>query len=219
MNLWKIMAVIAVVAAALLLASPGCENGGSGGGRRGAGNFPVVIIETSAGTIRAELWPDKAPKTVENFLHYVDSGFYDGTVFHRCIRGFMVQGGGFTADGKKKVTIRPPVINEADSGLSNICGTLSMARTDEPHSATSQFFINTVDNPRLDHAGKTDRDWGYCVFGQVLSGMDVAYAIEEAPTIGNERQGRPAKPVVIRSIRRVGAPRRKEPAAKPAAKE
>lgn len=199
----RIFVIICLPALALLFALSGCERGGSrGGGRRGS--FPVVEIETSAGTIRAELWPDKAPKTVENFLYYVDSGFYDGTVFHRCIRGFMIQGGGVTPDGREKPTVRPPVINEADSGLSNVTGTLAMARTDDPHSATTQFFINTVDNRRLDFEGRTDEQWGYCVFGEVLSGMDVVYAIEEAATVGDERKGQPARPVVIKSIRRVG---------------
>lgn len=188
--------------AMMLMVSGGCKP--SGGGRP---SFPVVDIVTSVGTIRAELWPDKAPKTVANFLQYADEGFYDETVFHRCIVGFMIQGGGLTGKLQEKPT-RVGIINEADSGLRNVCGTLSMARQPAPHSATSQFFINTVDNPKLDHVDTTDAGWGYCVFGQVISGMDVVYAIERAPTVGPEAKGMPANPVVIKTIRRVGGPKK-----------
>jgi len=162
---------------------------------------PVVVIETSAGTIRAELWPDKSPVTVENFLRYVDEGFYDNTIFHRCIRAFMIQGGGFTPEWRKKRT-REPIRNEANNGLRNMRGTLAMARSGEVHSATAQFFINTVDNRSLDHGV---RDYGYAVFGQVIAGMDVVIGIERAPVVDDpEQQGRPAKPVIIKSIRRAG---------------
>ncbi len=203
MRFWKTSSGIgAVVLAMLLAASIGCNE--SGGGRQ---SFPVVDIVTSSGTIRAELWPDKAPETVANFLEYVDNGYYDNTIFHRCIVGFMVQGGGFTPDWQKKST-KAPVRNEADSGLRNVRGTLAMARTsDNVNSATSQFFINTVDNAFLDHEARTNRGWGYCVFGQVLSGMDVVDSIERAPTMGNPKLGRPTLPVVIKSIRRVGGPK------------
>jgi cyclophilin family peptidyl-prolyl cis-trans isomerase len=194
------IAVLAVVSVAAALS--GCEKYGAGR----SGSFPVVDIVTSAGTIRAELWPDKAPQAVANFLQYVDEGFYDNTIFHRCIVGFMIQGGGLTPDWKEKPA-RAPIRNEADSGLRNVRGTLAMARKGPPHSATCQFFINTGDNAKLDHEGSTDAGWGYCVFGQVTSGMEVVDAIEQAPTVGSEKAGRPAKPVIIKSIRRVGGPK------------
>ena len=194
------IAVLAVTSVAAALS--GCEKYGSGR----SGSFPVVDIVTSAGTIRAELWPDKAPQTVANFLQYVDEGFYDNTIFHRCIVGFMIQGGGLTPDWKEKPA-RAPIRNEADSGLRNVRGTLAMARKGAAHSATCQFFINTADNAKLDHEDSTDASWGYCVFGQVISGMEVVDVIDQAPTIGPEKAGRPAKPVVIKSIRRVGGPR------------
>jgi peptidyl-prolyl cis-trans isomerase A (cyclophilin A) len=163
-------------------------------------SFPVVVIETSQGTIEAELWPDKAPITVENFLGYVDDGHYDQTIFHRCIGGFMIQGGGFGPNMQRKQT-RQPIRNEADNGARNLRGTLAMARTSVVHSATDQFFINTVDNRGLDHGV---RDFGYAVFGKVIDGMDVVDRIERAPVVGDPRDGRPQKPVVIKSIRRAG---------------
>jgi len=133
---------------------------------------PRVAFETTAGRFVVELDPVKAPKTVENFLGYVKSGFFDGTVFHRVIKDFMVQGGGFTADMKQKPT-QAPVPIEADNGLKNKRGTLAMARTTDPNSATAQFFVNLVDNAFLDHKSKDVRGWGYAVFGQVVEGMDV----------------------------------------------
>lgn len=142
---------------------------------------PVVAMETSKGTITIELDPTKAPKTVENFLSYVDQGFYDGTIFHRVIPDFMIQGGGFTPDIKSKKT-SSPVKNEADNGLLNTRGTIAMARTSAPNSATSQFFINLVDNAFLDHRQKTVRGWGYAVFGRVIDGMDVVDAIGSVET-------------------------------------
>ena len=138
-----------------------------------------VLLKTSLGDITLELYPDKAPKSVENFLTYVKLGFYDGTVFHRVIAGFMIQGGGFTPDLRQKKT-RAPVVNESKNGLSNLRGTLAMARTADPNSATAQFFINTVDNPRLDYAG--DANPGYCVFGKVVAGLDVVDKIRAVPT-------------------------------------
>jgi len=140
---------------------------------------PKVLIKTSLGDITLELYPDKAPKSVENFLAYVKSGFYDGTIFHRVIAGFMIQGGGFTADLRQKKT-RAPIAIESKNGLSNLRGTLAMARTMDPNSATAQFFINTVDNPRLDYAG--DANPGYAVFGKVVSGMDVVEKIRAVET-------------------------------------
>jgi len=142
---------------------------------------PRVILETTAGDVTLELDRARAPETVANFLEYVEDGFYDGTLFHRVIEGFMVQGGGFTADLMKKST-RAPVRNEADNGLSNRRYTIAMARTSEPHSATAQFFINHVDNTMLDHSGKTPRGWGYTVFGRVVEGQDTIDAIAETPT-------------------------------------
>jgi peptidyl-prolyl cis-trans isomerase A (cyclophilin A)/peptidyl-prolyl cis-trans isomerase B (cyclophilin B) len=140
---------------------------------------PKVLIKTSLGDITVELYPDKAPKSVDNFLTYVKSGFYEGTIFHRVIAGFMIQGGGFTADLRQKKT-RAPIAIESKNGLSNLRGTVSMARTMDPNSATAQFFINTVDNPRLDYAG--DANPGYAVFGKVTSGMDVVEKIRAVET-------------------------------------
>lgn len=156
---------------------------------------PRVALETSKGRIVLELSPDRAPKTVENFLAYVESGFYEGTIFHRVIDGFMVQGGGFTADMDRKPT-RDPIPNESGSGLSNERGTIAMARTSDPDSATAQFFINTVDNQRLDARGGGNS--GYTAFGRVVEGMDVVDAITSVQTT---RKGMmenvPVEPVVI----------------------
>lgn len=142
------------------------------------GGNPVVVLETSKGNIEVELDAEKAPISSDNFLQYVDAGFYDGTIFHRVIPDFMVQGGGMSADMSQKDT-RPPIHNEADNGLKNDRGTIAMARTGEIHSATAQFFINLKDNEFLNHGG---RDFGYAVFGQVTSGMDVVDAIAAVPT-------------------------------------
>ena len=140
-----------------------------------------MALDTSLGKIVLELEPDKAPKTVDNFLTYVREGFYDGTIFHRVIPGFVIQGGGFTADMVQKKT-HDPIVNEADNGLKNLRGTISMARTPDPDSASSQFFISVADNAALDHRGKNPRDWGYAVFGRVVEGMDVVDAIVKVPT-------------------------------------
>ena len=141
-----------------------------------------VLIKTSMGEITVELDADKAPLSVANFLAYVDAGFYDGTIFHRVIPKFMIQGGGFTADMKRK-TAGAPIKNEADNGLKNDRGTIAMARTNDPHSATAQFFINTVNNDFLNHKSKTSQGWGYVVFGKVVTGMDVVDAISSAKTV------------------------------------
>jgi len=163
---------------------------------------PIVIMETSKGTIRIELLPDKAPLTVANFLRYVDEKFYDGTIFHRVIPDFVIQGGGFTVDLKRKPT-RAAIKNEASPDVKNLRGTLSMARTGEVHSATSQFFINVVNNPTLDQRNKTARGYGYAVFARVIEGMDVVDAIGMVPTttIGSYHDV-PTEPVVIKSARR-----------------
>lgn len=142
---------------------------------------PRVRMETNRGVIVLELDQKAAPKTVENFLQYVQDGFYDGTIFHRVIKKFMVQGGGFTQDLRQKPT-QEPIANEAGNGLKNLRGTVAMARTSDPHSATAQFFINTVDNGFLDNKGKTSDTWGYCVFGKVVEGMNNVDVIENLPT-------------------------------------
>lgn len=142
---------------------------------------PVVLLETSSGDILLELFADKAPETVANFLEYVDSGFYANTIFHRVIKNFMIQGGGMGVRMDEKAT-RPPVKNEADNGLKNECGTVAMARTMDPHSASAQFFINLVDNDFLNHSEPTTQGWGYCVFGKVTEGMDVVEKIAKLKT-------------------------------------
>ena len=142
---------------------------------------PIVQMVTSLGTVELELFPDKAPVTVKNFLNYVNSGFYNGTIFHRVIPGFMIQGGGFEPGMRLKPT-RTPIRNEAGNGLRNSVGTIAMARTSDPNSATSQFFINTADNPFLDHRDDTAEGWGYAVFGKVVKGMGVVRKIEAVPT-------------------------------------
>jgi cyclophilin family peptidyl-prolyl cis-trans isomerase len=148
----------------------------------GAGDtHPRVLLQTSAGDITVELDRAKAPATVDNFIAYVREGFYDGTIFHRVIKKFMIQGGGFTADFQQKPT-RPPVKNEADNGLKNLRGTIAMARTSNPQSATAQFFINTVDNGFLDFRDQTQTGWGYAVFGKVVEGMETVDKIENLPT-------------------------------------
>ncbi|MGH6952701.1 MAG: peptidylprolyl isomerase [Alphaproteobacteria bacterium] len=138
-------------------------------------------MTTNQGAIVIELYPDKAPATVENFLAYVRAGHYDGTVFHRVIAGFMIQGGGF-APGLKGKASNAPVKNEADNGLKNLAGTIAMARTSDPHSASNQFFINVADNAFLDHRAKSAEGWGYAVFGKVVDGMEVVRKIEGAAT-------------------------------------
>lgn len=159
---------------------------------------PRVRLETNQGVIVLELYPDKAPKTVANFLAYVQSGFYDGTIFHRVVPGFVVQGGGFDASFRQKPT-KPPVENEATNKLSNLRGTVAMARTADVHSATSQFFINLKDNTFLDHRDTTSRGYGYCVFARVVEGMEVVDAIAAIPTGrgGPFPAEVPQKPVVL----------------------
>ena len=154
-----------------------------------------VTLATTAGDIVLELDRDKAPKTVDNFVQYVRDGHYDGTIFHRVIDGFMIQGGGFNEHLIQKVT-REPVENEASNGLSNLTGTIAMARTTQPHSATAQFFINVSDNRFLDHPGQDG--WGYCVFGKVTAGMDVVDRIRKVKT-GTQQgyQDVPVEPVII----------------------
>ncbi len=166
---------------------------------------PLVKMETSKGVIVIELDPKAAPKTTENFLAYVKSGFYDGTLFHRVIKGFMIQGGGLTPDMQRKPT-QPPIMNEADNGLKNLKGTIAMARTSDPHSATSQFFINTANNAALDFTSKNQMGWGYCAFGKVTQGMDVVQAIEGVgTTIRAGQRDVPTEPVIIIKATVIGA--------------
>jgi cyclophilin family peptidyl-prolyl cis-trans isomerase len=162
---------------------------------------PVVSMKTSEGTIKIELWADKAPQTVKNFLQYVDDGFYDGTIFHRVIPDFMIQGGGFTADMHQKPT-RAPIKNEAAEELKNDRGTIAMARTMVVDSATSQFFISTKDNEFLNHKSDSPEGFGYAVFGKVIDGMDVVDKISKVQTTRvGPHQDVPAKPVVIESVK------------------
>jgi peptidyl-prolyl cis-trans isomerase B (cyclophilin B) len=163
---------------------------------------PVVVIKTSEGSIKVELWAEKAPGTVKSFLRYVDEKFYDGTVFHRVIANFMIQGGGLTADMKRKAT-HEAIKNEASAELKNERGTLAMARTGEVDSATSQFFISVKDNKFLDHQDETPDGFGYCVFGKVIEGLDVVDKIKAVKTgTVSGCKDAPLKPVVIESVKR-----------------
>ncbi len=160
----------------------------------------MIVLHTNHGSISVELDFAKAPDTAANFLTYAREGFYDGTLFHRVIPGFMIQGGGFTPGMRQKAT-RAPIRNEAGNGLHNEAGTLAMARTSDPHSATSQFFINVADNAFLNHKGPTPDGWGYCVFGRVSGGMEVVQAIAGvATTRRSMHQDVPADDVVIERI-------------------
>jgi peptidyl-prolyl cis-trans isomerase B (cyclophilin B) len=160
----------------------------------------MVQLETSHGEIILELDPVKAPKSVENFINYANAGHYDGTIFHRVIKGFMIQGGGLTTEMQEKPTAEP-IINEATNKLKNKTGTVAMGRTEEINSATAQFFINTEDNKELDHSGLKTEMYGYAVFGQVVDGMDVVYTIEQQATTRTEGYvDVPVEPVVIESV-------------------
>jgi len=196
--------------ATLLLAAAvvtGCNNKGTGSPARSAlpaeAKNPVVVMTTTKGTIEIELDQNKAPISVKNFLDYVDTGHYDGTIFHRVIKDFMIQCGGFTAAGLQKPT-KPPIRNEASNGLKNLRGTVAMARTSVVDSATSQFFINQADNAFLDYKDSTPQGYGYAVFGKVVSGMDVVDAIASAPKAnkGGAFTDRPVEDIVIQSIKR-----------------
>ena len=166
---------------------------------KGAG-MVTVKIETSMGDITLELDGNKAPDTVANFVEYASSGFYDGTIFHRVIENFMIQGGGFDSDMKQKKT-NAPIKNEADNGLKNDTGTIAMARTSDPNSATAQFFINVKDNWFLNHTAPTTQGWGYAVFGKVTDGLDVVHAIEKVnTTIRSGMQDVPSETVVINKV-------------------
>jgi peptidyl-prolyl cis-trans isomerase B (cyclophilin B) len=165
----------------------------------------MVIIHTTFGDIKLELDAEKAPKTVANFLSYAGDGYYDGTVFHRVIDNFMIQGGGFDADMQQK-PCGDPVDNEADNGLKNDFGTVAMARTTDPHSATAQFFINVKDNDFLNHSGKSMQGWGYTVFGKVVEGTEVLDKIRVVATGSRGgHQDVPVDPVIIETVQIVGA--------------
>lgn len=160
----------------------------------------MIKLHTNHGTITLELDTKATPKTAENFLAYAQEGFYDGTIFHRVINGFMIQGGGFDTDMRQKKT-KAVISNEADKGQSNLRGTIAMARTSDPHSASSQFFINVVDNPFLNFKSATDNGWGYCVFGKVIEGMDVVDKIKAVPTTHRAgHQDVPVENVVIERV-------------------
>lgn len=160
----------------------------------------MITLHTNYGNIDIELDTEKTPKTAENFLQYAKSNFYDGTIFHRVINNFMVQGGGFEP-GMRQKTVHQPIENEADKALPNKRGTVAMARTSNPHSATAQFFINVVDNNFLNHTGKNDQGWGYCVFGQVVNGMDVVDKIKAVSTTSRAgHQDVPVHDVIIEKV-------------------
>ena len=162
----------------------------------------VVVMETSMGTVKLELWASKAPETVKNFLRYVDISFYDGTIFHRVIRGFMIQGGGFKP-GMENKTAYDPITNEAAADRPNVRGRIAMARTPHPHSASAQFFINVADNASLNYRNATKEGYGYCVFGKVIEGMDVVDKIRNVKTGKVGQYGDvPVQDVVIKSVRR-----------------
>ena len=182
-----LLALVCVLAATLGGVSAAWAKGGN----------PVVKLKTNKGDIVIELDKEKAPVTVENFLKYVKAGHYDGTIFHRIINGFMIQGGGMDKSMKERAT-EAPIQNEADNGLKNKTYTVAMARTGDPHSATAQFFINVADNGFLDHTGKTPQGWGYAVFGKVTSGQDVVDAIKGVPTMTKGfHENVPVVPVII----------------------
>ncbi|NLX24944.1 MAG: peptidyl-prolyl cis-trans isomerase [Lentisphaerae bacterium] len=176
----------------------GCTPGESSEPEKEERNVVMILMKTSEGEIKLELDPEKAPKTVENFLSYVKEGHYTGTIFHRVIGDFMIQGGGFTAAMQQKPAPRM-VENEAKNGLKNVIGSIAMARTSAPHSASAQFFINVEDNAFLDYPGQDG--WGYCVFGKVVEGMDVVNKIKKVQTrIFNGMRDVPVEPIIIESV-------------------
>jgi len=197
--------ILGLVSTLALSAPTVAQDAAAESGPKIEGRYQYVVMSTTLGDMTIELDHEKAPATVENFLQYVEDDYYSGTVFHRVMKDFMVQGGGFTATYEKKST-RSPIENEADNGLLNVYGTIAMARTNDPHSATAQFFINTVDNSMLDHRAPTPQGWGYTVFGKVIDGFEALEKIRNAevraePKVGN--QPAPTTPVVIGSVKRV----------------
>jgi cyclophilin family peptidyl-prolyl cis-trans isomerase len=190
----KVLIFMLISGCAMMVQSQGWAAGQEG---KEQPKNPVVVMKTSEGTIRIELWADKAPVTVKNFLQYTDEGAYDGTIFHRVIDNFMIQGGGFTPDMKQKPT-HEPIKNEAAADLKNLRGTIAMARTNVVDSATSQFFINVKDNDFLDHKNESQTGFGYAVFGKVIEGMDVVDKIKVVPTKSGDV---PSKQIVIESVK------------------
>lgn len=194
---WLLMTTTCLAALSLLSCSSPAE-----AEEQTASKNPNVTLKTSKGEIQLELYAEEAPKTVKNFLEYVEQGHYDGTIFHRVIDGFMIQGGGFTTDMDQKPTSKP-IENEADNGLNNERGTIAMARTPDPHSASAQFFINVNDNDFLNFRSKTPSGYGYCVFGKVTKGMDVVDAIKAVKTGNKEgHQDVPVEPILINSAKK-----------------
>jgi peptidyl-prolyl cis-trans isomerase A (cyclophilin A) len=213
------MVVAALVLTALILQTPTPAPAPAPPPPQPAAGNPVVLVSTTVGDITLELFKDRAPVSVENFLQYVTEGFYPGTLFHRVVPGFMIQGGGFTPGMVEKGT-RPPILNEATNGLSNVRGTLAMARTQALRSATAQFYINVSDNrAKLDHRGYSREDFGYAVFGRVLSGMDVVDRIAATPTrtVAGHADV-PVQDVVIKAVKVIvpGTAKAPPPAAPPA---
>ncbi len=205
--LWSITALFATSLLANVVLADEPAKAGPNNAKPKIPDRVYVKMTTSMGDVILELNQQRAPESVRNFLSYVDDGFYSGTVFHRVIKNFMIQGGGMEAGYKAKPT-KPPIHNEANNGLKNVRGTIAMARTGDPHSATSQFFINVVDNPRLDHTAQDARGWGYCVFGKVISGSDIVEKIRETDVEMDPRAdgGQPAAPrtaVVIQKAVRI----------------
>ena len=199
----KLPTLVITLVIAFAALGVGCTNADDG--KPSNPNNPIVAMSTSLGDVKIELYKDKAPKSVENFLGYVNDKFYDGTTFHRVIPRFMVQGGGFTPDMTQKPT-KPPVKNEAGNGLKNVFGTLAMARTPDVDSATAQFFVNMKDNDFLDHKDETIQGFGYCVFGKVIEGTKVMQKIEAVATdTKGMYENVPTEPVTIKSISVVSA--------------
>jgi cyclophilin family peptidyl-prolyl cis-trans isomerase len=188
-----------LILAGTLLAAASCQKkeaapGAAAAAQPSADSLPVVVLETSKGRIVMQLDRRNAPRSVDNFITHVNGHFYDGLTFHRVIQGFMIQGGSVTADGQEQRSSAPPVPNEADNGLKNVRGAVALARTVDPNSGGTQFFINLVDNPRLDFSSKTVEGWGYAVFGRVTQGMDVVDSIGAVRTRPDDV---PVQPVVI----------------------
>lgn len=214
MKLSKSIVILAALAFAVSLAGGvAAQEKAAESTQEKAGN-PMVLMKTNMGSIKIELFEKEAPLTVKNFLNYVDKKFYEGTTFHRIVPGFVIQGGGFDKDMMKKATLEP-IKNEATNGLKNLKGTLSMARTSDINSATSQFFVNLKDNAALDHTDVTSRGYGYAVFGKVVEGMEIVEKIAKAKTtIKAGMKDVPEKPIIIESVTRVGAPAADPKAAK-----
>jgi cyclophilin family peptidyl-prolyl cis-trans isomerase len=188
------MRITITACATLLLALAACQKKEAAPPPGESNPHPVVVLETSKGRIVMQLDRTKAPQTVDNIVAHVDQHFYDGLVFHRVIKGFVIQAGIQTADGRQRLSSAPPVPNEADNGLKNVRGSVALARTADPQSGGVQFYVNVADNPRLDFKAKTDEGWGYCVIGRVTAGMDVVDAIAAVQT---RPDNNPVVPVVI----------------------